>query len=126
MNRDLLLAILAMDSYNRGYGQGITGLDETGQFGNVTIRDFRIGEQAGWQAAGFYAIAYQVPAGAADGIDTSTTVISYRGTDNNLGTFFGAGGSDLVNGYGLSVGAYGAPQVYLAIKFYQEFRGRNT
>lgn len=27
MNRDLLLAILAMDAYNRGYGQGIVGLD---------------------------------------------------------------------------------------------------
>jgi hypothetical protein len=26
MNRDLFLAILSMDSYNRGYGQHITGL----------------------------------------------------------------------------------------------------
>ena len=30
MNRDLFLAILSMDSYNRGYGQGITGLSNTG------------------------------------------------------------------------------------------------
>jgi hypothetical protein len=26
MNRDLFLAVLSMDSYNRGYGQGVTGL----------------------------------------------------------------------------------------------------
>jgi hypothetical protein len=28
MNKDLLLAILAMDSYNRGYGQHIDDMDE--------------------------------------------------------------------------------------------------
>ena len=30
MNRDLFLAILSMDSYNRGYVQGIKGLDSPG------------------------------------------------------------------------------------------------
>ena len=37
MNRELFLAILAMDSYNRGYGQGITGLSNTGLIGNASI-----------------------------------------------------------------------------------------
>ena len=37
MNRDLFLAILSMDSYNRGYGQGITGLSNTGLIGNASI-----------------------------------------------------------------------------------------
>jgi hypothetical protein len=35
--RDLFLSILAMDSYNRGYDVGITGLDEEGELGNATI-----------------------------------------------------------------------------------------
>jgi hypothetical protein len=29
MNKDLFLAILAMDSYNRGYGTHLTGLSST-------------------------------------------------------------------------------------------------
>jgi hypothetical protein len=40
MNRDLFLAILSMDSYNRGYGQGLknmpTVLGST-KIGNATI-----------------------------------------------------------------------------------------
>jgi hypothetical protein len=42
MNRDLFLAILSMDSYNRGYGRGIKNLDVAiGQtrIGNATISD---------------------------------------------------------------------------------------
>jgi hypothetical protein len=39
---DLLLAILAMDSYNRGYEPGISGLGEAGRkFGGATIMDPR-------------------------------------------------------------------------------------
>lgn len=38
MNRDLFLAILAMDSYNRGYDAAITGLDESA--GNSGDREF--------------------------------------------------------------------------------------
>lgn len=34
---DLIYAILALDSYNRGYGSGITLLDENGKVGNWTI-----------------------------------------------------------------------------------------
>jgi hypothetical protein len=74
---DLFYAILAMDSYNRGDGSGISGLDETGKIGNVTIREFKVEEQEGWQDAGFYAIAYK-------NIDTGEVVIAYRGTDANL------------------------------------------
>lgn len=44
MNRDLFLSILAMDSYNRGDSGGISGLDESGQIGNATIREFLTGE----------------------------------------------------------------------------------
>jgi hypothetical protein len=37
MNRDLFLAILSMDSYNRGYGQSIKNLPDLGSVGNASI-----------------------------------------------------------------------------------------
>ena len=94
---DLMLAILSMDSYNRGYGAGladgihvdangndIDGLDEAGaQIGNATVLNIPL--PRGAVAAGFHAVAYSW---------NGQTVISYRGTDN----FFpggNAGGFDL-------------------------------
>lgn len=77
MNRSLFLAILAMDSYNRGYGVGVEGLDEEGQIGNATI--IPTPSQAGWEAANFYAIAYDMTGVA--GFTAGERVISYRGTD---------------------------------------------
>jgi len=77
MNRSLFLAILAMDSYNRGYGVGVEGLDEEGQIGNATI--IPTPSQAGWEAASFYAIAYDMTGVA--GFTAGERVISYRGTD---------------------------------------------
>ena len=70
---DLIYAILAMDSYNRGYGFGIKGLEERGS--KARIGGYIIGQdvnQTGWFNAGFYALAYR---------KGSETVISYRGTD---------------------------------------------
>ena len=60
MNRNLFLAILGMDSYNRGYGVGINSLDESGQLGNATLLAVTNDQKAGWQTAGFYAIAYDM------------------------------------------------------------------
>ncbi|TAG15016.1 MAG: hypothetical protein EAZ40_13925 [Rhodobacterales bacterium] len=77
--KDLFLAILAMDSYNRGYDAGIKdggdndpdGIGEFGsQIGNASVMAVALPQGA--QAAGFYAVAYQTQYG---------TVISYRGTD---------------------------------------------
>lgn len=79
MNRDVFLSLLALDAYNRGYGANIGGQSESGEIGNASIitRPSIFGQQAdavlqSWQAAGFYAIAYNW-----DG----QTVISYRGTN---------------------------------------------
>jgi hypothetical protein len=81
--KDLFLAILAMDSYNRGYGAGINdggandtdGLGEAGkQIGTATVKAVEL--PTGSEAAGFYAVAYQTDYG---------TVISYRGTDSAPG-----------------------------------------
>jgi hypothetical protein len=69
MNRDLFLALLSMDSYNRGYGQNVTGLPNLGSIGNATIVDIAL--PAGSVAAGFYAIAYDW---------NGEKVIAYRGS----------------------------------------------
>lgn len=90
MSRDLFLAILAMDSYNRGYNQSVGGLPEEGSLGSATIvsRSEIFGSEAdavfqNWQDAGFYAIAYNW---------NGETIISYRGTDDTSDAFaFGIG-----------------------------------
>jgi hypothetical protein len=70
---ELLLAILAMDSYNRGYDPGLalTGI-QIGSANLLTDSSQKLGLEI-TSAAGFYAAAYTL----ADG----TVVISYRGTD---------------------------------------------
>ena len=82
ISKDLYLAILSMDAYNRGYGPGIA-LQGSG-IGSATINTdseeaFRLPGQdpntlSAAAAAGFYAIAYDDP--------TYGTIISYRGTDD--------------------------------------------
>lgn len=103
MNRDLFLAILSMDSYNRRYDQGIGGLPNSGSIGNATfLTDAAsvLGLQQA-QSAGFYAIAYNW---------NGETVIAYRGTDNQFDL-------DLINGYGTGLGLPYEPQAIMAINF---------
>jgi hypothetical protein len=118
----LLLAILAMDSYNRGYDEGITGLggiDES--IGEATLIDQSIiSPDTAAVNAGFYAAAYTVG---------NETVISYRGTDDNIAFnswWSDAAGSDLWNGYGTSVGSTMNDQAHLAAEFYQAVTGTTT
>jgi hypothetical protein len=118
MNTDLFNAILAMDSYNRGYNAGIVfGSDTTNstdaagtQIGSVTVYDSD-GDAAA-KAAGFYAIAYQESSGA--------VTISYRGTDSILGTgTYSFTDADPLTGWGGGAGLTDTPQSVLAIAFYQ-------
>ena len=105
MNRDLFLAILAMDSYNRGYGQGINNLPvllNVTRIGNAIItRQSDILANSDGVNAGFYAIAYDVSGAGVSGL--TGTVISYRGTDKMFANPFGYEGGDAINGYGLAV-----------------------
>ncbi len=89
ISKDLFLAILSMDSYNRGYGEGITGLGGiNSKIGSATLKkQSNIAEDSPEVDAGFYAIAYDVDASGVDGFDNDTTVISYRGTDASIGSF---------------------------------------
>lgn len=83
VSKDLFLAILSMDAYNRDYGAGIGGLGGEGsQIGTATLlKDSSILADESClrlvKASGFYAIAYDTAYG---------TVISYRGTDNGPDT----------------------------------------
>ena len=80
-SKDLLLAILAMDSYNQGYGKRID--HGKTQIGNATKKtDSTLvftdpnadpKDTPPDEAAGFYAVSYTTPYGK---------VISYRGTDD--------------------------------------------
>ena len=60
MNRDVFLSLLALDAYNRGYGQNVGGLCNSGMIGNANIRrQSNISPNSEEVAAGFYAIAYE-------------------------------------------------------------------
>ena len=61
MNRDVFLSLLALDSYNRGYGQNVEGLAASGRLGNATILGDALSEldPDDVRAAGFCAIAYE-------------------------------------------------------------------
>ena len=88
ISKDLYLAILSMDAYNRGYGAGVAdgGKDDTDGLGDSSNGTAKIGNAtvslnltdaglaATAQTAGFYAVAYDDP--------TYGMIISYRGTDN--------------------------------------------
>lgn len=95
---NLFPAILSMDSYNRGYLAGIRNLGGAGtNIGNVTFKissDLVPSTIAG-QSVGFYASAYEFQDG--------NRIVSYRGTDGNFTNPFGPTGSDLLNGYGITV-----------------------
>lgn len=80
MNRDLFLAILSMDSYNRGYGPSLIvfGPNNAGQsIGNAIVKDIPL--QADPEAVGFYGLAYDVSVVA--GFTDGETVIAYRGSE---------------------------------------------
>ena len=96
MDRDIFLAILALDSYNQGYDAKTTV--SSNKIGNATI----IRDSSGLddRTAGFYATAYDW---------NGETVISYRGGDSY---------SDLIAGWKLAFGLVGQGQ--LAIEFYRQ------
>jgi hypothetical protein len=119
--KDLFLAILAMDSYNRGAGAGLNdggsgdqdGLGRIGsQIGTATVVNDNNSTTA--QAAGFYAVAYNTQYG---------TVISYRGTDSSPGTDLA---TDANKGWTLGGGNFFAEQATLSVKFLDAVQADNA
>jgi hypothetical protein len=83
ISKDLFLAILSMDAYNRGFNAGIDLPDAQGtQIGAARINrtSEQIAELGDPNAASFYAVAYDISGSGIAELD-GTTVISYRGTD---------------------------------------------
>lgn len=116
MDKDLFLAILALDSYNRGYGRRlivgdgapVDPLGDIGQMLGLATITSQSDTQSGTPGleADFYAVAYEW---------NGETIISYRGTDNLL--------VDAATGYGVGAGIAGVPQGDLAIEFYAAVTG---
>jgi hypothetical protein len=124
MNRDLFLAILSMDSYNRRYGQGVilnqgdstTNQNEAGrQLGRATILNFDLPQ--GSVAAGFYALAYDMT--GVSGFAAGERVISYRGSDEGRAR-------DIINGYPAALGWPLSAQGNLAIAFARAVAGADV
>jgi hypothetical protein len=105
-----------MDSYNRGYGQGVKNLLDAGALGNASIITFPDSIRAGWESSGFYALAYKVT--GVEGIADGSKIISYRGTDQ-----IGGLDGDFLNGWTLGGGLASASQGRLAIEFYNAVLG---
>ena len=63
MNREVFLSLLALDAYNRGYGENVGNLavePNVTKIGDATIlTDSRITTGDVAEQAGFYAIAYE-------------------------------------------------------------------
>lgn len=111
MDRNVFLSILAMDSYNRGYNLGVSGLAAAGRIGKAQIFTHAIAKLDPEEVvgAGFYAIAYDMT--GVVGFSVGEKVISYRGTDNYNPL---ALGNDLWNGWTLGAGFADASQGGLA------------
>ena len=107
MNPELMKAILAMDSYNRGYGAGLgdaeVGLGVTGAIGSAKILPIPLPQDS--KNVGFYAIAYEY---------NGEKIISYRGTDSGL---------DNIYGWPVGGGMVSGPQALMAFEFYKEVAG---
>jgi hypothetical protein len=77
-SKDLLLSILALDSYNQGYGRGIehnaTSIGNATKFTPTAINDTL------WSSTGFYASAYTLSQAVGD-MSAGSKIISYRGTN---------------------------------------------
>ena len=101
---DVFRAILAMDSYNRGYGADVAGL---GQLGNWigTARVLNDKATAEEQSKSFYAVTY---------LWNDKKVVSFRGTDDPA--------SDLINGWSTGAG-HQSEQGILAAKYVKRALG---
>lgn len=115
-NTNLAYALLALDSYNRGYGTSVRDTDDPDNLDDP-IDEAKIGDwvvidskkDAEAEAIGCYAIAYRNET-------TGEIVIAYRGTDNPS--------VDILQGYGIAIGSPTNPQAIMAMEFFNAVTGR--
>ena len=115
MNNDLFLAILALDSYSRGYGATLANLSDSAgvRIGNAIIKKNSsvLVDNDGNQTAesvGFYAVSYEW---------NGETIVSYRGTD---------GLNDVIKGWTTGAGWTDQAQANLAVEFYKAATGHDA
>ncbi len=126
LTRDLYLAILSLDVYNRDYDD-VVRLAESDRIGEAGILglggiDPDGSLYAAWQDEGFYAIAYDTSGIAAVGGDL---ILSFRGTNPNFWNPETGGVPilrDAWNGWTAALGLSGTDsgQMVLALDFYGE------
>ena len=75
ISNELFMAILSMDTYNRGYNPGINGLSNSQgtKIGNATLEAVGVDPNGVAQANSFYAQSYTW---------NGQIVVAYRGTDD--------------------------------------------
>jgi hypothetical protein len=116
MSKDLLLAILAMDSYNRtGPRETPVGLSlpDGTLIGNATVLSGAGGVLED-RDSGFFGQAYSLG---------GQKVISYRGTDTSTN---GELAKDIFNGWRVGGGSISSAQEALAAKFFQQVVGNGS
>ena len=125
IDQDVFLSLLALDSYNRGYGANVGGLLEDEQIGEATLttRASIFGDSTdqiyqNWQSAGFYAIAYNW---------NGQTIISYRGTnfpsEFTLSEFVAFYQQDFGGGWDIFTGIGSGSHAVFARDFYEAVTG---
>ncbi|ATN32506.1 hypothetical protein ACO34A_01615 [Rhizobium sp. ACO-34A] len=123
ISSNLMMAILSMDAYNRGYGAGfVVSGDSIGTISITNHSAYGIDstEYEQWQNAGFYAVAYEVEDNDIQGLLAGQQIISYRGTDTLLSLpWTDEPGSDIWNGWAGGTGDPATIQALLAAEFYQ-------
>ena len=109
--QDLMMAILSLDAYNRGYSPGMSFNNGT-QTGDAKLLKDSATIPNG-QSTSFYADAYKWD---------DQTIIAYRGTrfDGTYPGFSGPNFGDVLNGWTLSAGYAAAAQPQEAIAFYNQ------
>ncbi|WP_298305595.1 hypothetical protein [uncultured Erythrobacter sp.] len=120
MKLDVLMALLALDSYNRGYAQQVKDLPDIGNIGPARI--LRISDTDAGSAdfeSGFYALAYNW---------NGETIISYRGTNffdfaNPTPESVQEFTKDLWGGWNFFFGFERPSQADLARAFYEDVTG---
>lgn len=134
MNLETMSAILALDTYNRGYNQAVKiniydadfNQEEIGRFiGRIEIIDQSDPAQFSDEVSdGFYAVAYKALSGInVSGMSVDDIIISYRGTDIALSWPWELIGSDIWNGYGIGTLSARGKQAKHAIEFYKTIVG---
>lgn len=120
MNQDVFRAILAMDSYNRGYNAALNVSGSAlgcAQLLSHETYGINAPAYANWQSKGFFAAVYDWD---------DEIVISFRGTDVDLDSvqdFLATTASDIYNGWSLGAGFSSASQAGLAVEFYKAVAG---